>query len=1135
MMHRWRNIIKIFFANLSIFVVMLITPSNLFAVSYSWDNHREPFGQALKVPFYGGVKVAVTLPADFILHRDTITLNFDIESNFFFKIDGLQQKSFEGFIPKVSINGGIVFGNYKIPVKDLPGRQTSKILIKTKYLRAGENELKFIFGKESQIRYKCKSGDKCVGYFIRKMWFEDFLTSAKPEKGGYGSEPPKDPILRLEAGMHTAALWKIDVDAESRYLITGSNDKTVRVWDLSSHRLVRTLRPPIGNGSEGEIHAVAISPDGETIACGGSTGRSWENTYSIYLFDRRRGELIRRLTGLPGFIEHLVFSKDGRFLAAGIWKGIQVYRTLAYTQVGHDNNYGSGCSSADFNPKGQLATASYDGFIRLYDVTEKGIRRIAKQKAPSGTKLFSLKFSPDGSKIAVGYLEDLESQTSVDIFSGRDLKHLYSPNTSDIKRNLEPVAWSADGRSLYAGGYPFSIESKRFAPIFKWSDEGLGSRTVLRAAMFPIQDICPLKNGGIAFISYDTAWGIFDNQDTRVFIQRPIIANYAGHRKGFPISPDATKVLFSYKGKYKYPALFDIEKRSVEVFPASEDNLIWPLAESSGLNITDWRRSKHPKLNGVELKLAKNAISRCLAIAPDGNSFILGTEWNLHCFDRKGKRIWKTRVHSIMHSVNISHDSRIAVAAIGDGTIRWYRIKDGKEILAFFPHSDRKRWIAWTPSGYYMSSPYGDELIGWHINNGKDREAQFYTAMQFERILYRPDYVLTYFRHLGDQKKAAKVLEGNIFDIKNLTSIAPPKIKILSDDERNIFSSPEIQLEITAKKRSLPMQSYTVFVNNIPIISAAERILKGSEQDTFVRKIKIPLFDYENKIRAEVFNGTSMGLAETYIYKSGKARARVKGNLYLLSVGVNDFKNLPDLDYATFDAENFADFFKKEEGNLFNKVFTKVISDHSATKPLKENVLKNLAFLKQAQAQDTVIAFLASHGLSDPAGNYYFVPKDAEAKDLEKLLKIGERGKSIATGNLASLISWESFFDALRSVPGKRLLVVDTCHAKNISGNLDIHSLAKRSATSSFALLAASQGNEQSQEYPEGKQGLFTYALLKALWGSGDHNRDGQVTLTELYNFVFNFVENNRNRSLGKQTPQLVAPIELKDMVLSSS
>ena len=42
-------------------------------------------------------------------------------------------------------------------------------------------------------------------------------------------EIPQQPILRIEAGMHTAAIRRIGVDSENRYLVTGSYDKSVRV------------------------------------------------------------------------------------------------------------------------------------------------------------------------------------------------------------------------------------------------------------------------------------------------------------------------------------------------------------------------------------------------------------------------------------------------------------------------------------------------------------------------------------------------------------------------------------------------------------------------------------------------------------------------------------------------------------------------------------------------------------------------------------------------------------------------------------------------------------------------------------------------------------------------------------------
>ena len=111
--------------------------------------------------------------------------------------------------------------------------------------------------------------------------------------------------------------------------------------------------------------------------------------------------------------------------------------------------------------------------------------------------------------------------------------------------------------------------------------------------------------------------------------------------------------------------------------------------------------------------------------------------------------------------------------------------------------------------------------------------------------------------------------------------------------------------------------------------------------------------------------------------------------------------------------------------------------------------------------------------------------------------------------------------------------MVDTCQAKNIAGTLDVHSLAKRSASASFALMAASQGTEESQEYPAGKHGLFTYALLQGLSGKGDGDGDGRITLDELFAFTVGFVKANRPLAHLPQTPQLTAPGTLGAMVLA--
>src|SRR4051794_23159857 len=83
-----------------------------------------------------------------------------------------------------------------------------------------------------------------------------------------GDEIPGEPLFRIETGGHGAPILHAGVDGAGRVLVTGSLDKTLRVWELPSGKAVRVLRPPTGPGNLGKVYAVAVSPDGRTIAAG---------------------------------------------------------------------------------------------------------------------------------------------------------------------------------------------------------------------------------------------------------------------------------------------------------------------------------------------------------------------------------------------------------------------------------------------------------------------------------------------------------------------------------------------------------------------------------------------------------------------------------------------------------------------------------------------------------------------------------------------------------------------------------------------------------------------------------------------------------------------------------------------------
>ncbi len=552
------------------------------------------------------------------------------------------------------------------------------------------------------------------GSAIARVLLPALLIVAFAHSTATAQELYEHPVLVVDPGMHTAAIRSVSVDAAGRFAVTGSLDKTVRLWSVTNGKLLRTIRIPAGPGVIGIIHAVAMSPDGALVAAGGWTGGN-ANDQPIYLFETRTGKMTAHIAGVSATTLSLVFSADGRYLAAGLsgGEGLRVYdRDQQWAEVFRDTHYGSAIYGLTFADGGRLATTSYGGKVRLYDHRDFKSPALTT-KAPGGNWPFRIAFSPDGSMLAVGYADAVR----VSLLDGHSLAPLPGPNVEGWYNGfLSNVAWSKDGKTLYASG---GFNSQRDDPVLAWANAGQGAQRFLPAGTNTVMGLAPLSDGRLLVAAQDPFLELLEPDGKVSWVHPSPNADF--RNRVLQVSADGTMVDLQFEQLGKSPLRFDLRALKLVRDPPADRQTSPP--KQAGLSVEHWSNEFFPTLDKKPIQLDLDEASRSLAIHPDGSRFVLGAEWSLRAIDSKGKRLWTRPAQSVAWAVNISGDGRLVVAAYGDGTIRWYRMDDGRELLALYVLADKQDWVAWTPEGFYGATPGAFGVLQWQVNHGFDAAA----------------------------------------------------------------------------------------------------------------------------------------------------------------------------------------------------------------------------------------------------------------------------------------------------------------------------------------------------------------------------------------------------------------------------
>ncbi|MGN1173683.1 MAG: caspase domain-containing protein [Muribaculaceae bacterium] len=215
---------------------------------------------------------------------------------------------------------------------------------------------------------------------------------------------------------------------------------------------------------------------------------------------------------------------------------------------------------------------------------------------------------------------------------------------------------------------------------------------------------------------------------------------------------------------------------------------------------------------------------------------------------------------------------------------------------------------------------------------------------------------------------------------------------------------------------------------------------------------------------------------------------------YVMSVGVSRYQDEQlNLKQTTKDAKQFKAVMENHTKNI--TILTSKYANRA-------NVLEKLrAICNRAQKGDQIVLYFSCHGY---AGGIYVYDGGISYETLDELLS--ESGASV------------------------KVCIVDACHA----GSVGSSATSGVPSSKKVIYMLGCRADEMSAESPLVGHGYFTQALLKGIRGKADANGDKQITIMELFNYVYNDVQHTTAKMEMSQHPQLIGSKEIAKEVIVS-
>ncbi len=537
---------------------------------------------------------------------------------------------------------------------------------------------------------------------------------------------------------HSSIVKSVAFSPDGRTALSGSNDNTLKLWDVATGQELRTF-----TGHSGEVKSLAFSPDGRSVLSG-----SGDTT--VKLWDLASGQEIRTFQGHSGAVRSVTFFPDGRKILSGSAdKTVKIWDIATGREIRTFTKHAGTVVSAAISPNGQTALSSgTDKTLKLWDTrTGKELHNLAGHSV----MVHSAAISPDGRTAISGSGDN--TLKVWDIATGRELRTFTG-------HAVISVAISLDGRTAISGGFDSTLRLWDIATgeqlrVIK-SHGGLiysvaispDGRTALSGGLGNFPDFWDTATGqklrtskgyyaewihsvavspdGRAAVSASSEgiklWDTAAGQMLRTF------KGYSNGVKAAAVSPDGRTIL-SASIDHTLKLWTTATGHELRTFAGHAGPVNSIAISSDGRTAISGSSDNALKLwdiaTGEELRTFTGHSKPILSVAysPDGRTALSGSEDNtVKLWDMaSGRELHTFENAGFAGSVSYTPDGRMALSASSDKTAKLWDTATGRKLRTFSGHTGLVLAVAISPDGRTALSGSVDQTLKlWDIATGKE-------------------------------------------------------------------------------------------------------------------------------------------------------------------------------------------------------------------------------------------------------------------------------------------------------------------------------------------------------------------------------------------------------------------------------